>query len=47
MRIGRTMDWPELAPLADRKHLLDYMYDAVFALAPVKPQSSGSSPLAG
>lgn len=47
VRIGRTMDWPELAPLADRKHLLDYMYDAVFALAPVKPQSSGSSPLAG
>ncbi|MBN9139156.1 MULTISPECIES: lysophospholipid acyltransferase family protein [unclassified Phyllobacterium] len=34
VRIGRTMDWSELAPLADRKNLLDYMYGAVFALAP-------------
>ena len=34
VRIGRTLAWNELAPLRDRKALLDELKRAVFELAP-------------
>jgi putative hemolysin len=36
VRIGRTLPWAELAPLRDRKVLLDELKRAVFELAPDK-----------
>lgn len=38
VRIGRTLDWCELEPLRDRKHLLDRLKQSVFELMPEKPR---------
>ncbi len=35
-RIGRLIAWDELSALPDRKDILTYLYDAVFAMAPPK-----------
>jgi putative hemolysin len=34
VRIGRVIGWDELEPIADRKRLLEFLYDAVFSLEP-------------
>ncbi len=45
--IGNILPWAELSSIADRKVLLELLYDAVFSLAPVEQRKLSISRLQG
>ncbi len=43
--VGNILPWAELSAIADRKVLLEFLYDAVFSLAPVEKRKPSISRL--